>query len=101
MFSIKTKFKRFGALLAALMLSMSLCCAPAFAAPGSDAADTESEALVDLVDEAEPDAEAVDGTVAAEEDNNPFGKSYIIKGVAVVGVGVAFYVVLTLKSKKK
>ena len=97
-FSIKMMFKRFGALLAALMLSTTLCCTTAFAAPAIAPSGLESDALVDVV----PDSEAAGEDVGeAEQDSNPFGRSYVIKGVAVVGVGVVFYVVLAAKSKRK
>ncbi len=96
MSSIKIKMKRLGALLAALMLSIALCSSTAFAAPAYDAdTSADSDAVVDVVDEESADV------VGPEQDSNPFGKSYIVKGVAVVGVGVVFYVVLSIKTKKK
>lgn len=103
MFFIRIKFKRIGALIAALMLSLALCCTTAFAAPAYDDSGAGSDAQVDVVDDAPTVMDGTEdgGDTEAVQDSNPFGKSYIIKGVAVVGVGVVFYVVLSLKSKKK
>lgn len=94
MIIIKTKFKRLGALFMALMLSLSLCCTTAFAAPATAPSDGEGDAQVEVVSGSAVEEET-------EQDSNPFGKSYIIKGVAVVGAGLAFYVILSIKSRKK
>lgn len=74
--------KKLSPLLAAILLSVALI-SPALAAP------VES-----------PDTAAGETVVQTDaNESDPFGTSYIVKGVIVVGVGVIFYVALVIKSK--
>lgn len=80
------KTKRFMALLAALMIAVSMCCTTAFAAPAEDDAD---------------EAETVTVQTEETENSRPYDKSYFIKAGVVIGAGVVIYIVLAAKTKKK
>ena len=46
-------------------------------------------------------AGSTDNQQEQEEDSDPFGPSYFIKGGIVIGIGVVFYAVLAIKTRKK
>ena len=74
----------------ALLAVFSLYSTTALAAP------REAES-VQAAEEAK-EAEKAEETVREE---GPFGTSYLIKGAVVVGVGVVFYTVLVIQTRKK
>lgn len=74
--------KKFFPLLMALLLSVVLI-SPVLAVPEESTETAVSESI----------------TQTDTNEDDPFGKSYLVKGVIVVGVGVIFYVVLVIKSK--
>ena len=90
---IRKKAKRIVAMIAALLLSCSILCTTAFAAPATD----DSSADTSVSDT----AGVADDQQTQNEDDEPFGRSYMIKGIVVVGIGVVFYVALVIKTKKK
>lgn len=89
------KANRILSLVMALLLSLTICCTIAFAAPTQeDVPDTDSESITTMVDEDTADE------ASAQEEDTPFGRSYMVKGVVIVGLGVIFYAAIVIKSKK-
>ena len=89
---IRIKSKTIISLMLALLLSCTIFCGAAFAAP------TEEDSAETSVSEV---AGSTDNQQEQEEDSDPFGPSYFIKGGIVIGIGAVFYAVLAIKTRKK